>query len=62
MSSPSPRELQAKWALRETLRDERRKAAARDRHRLFKLHAIGATTPDEQRQLFGSKHYPQRID
>jgi hypothetical protein len=55
---PTPSELKMKWAMREFARDERRKEAARDRWRLLKLHAIGATSTDEQRQLFGSKHYP----
>ena len=45
----------------ELARDERRKAAARDRHRLLKLHAIGATTADEQRQLFPTR-YPQKLN
>jgi hypothetical protein len=42
-------------------REERRKDAARERGRLLKLHAIGATSIDEQRQLFPTR-YPQRID
>jgi hypothetical protein len=47
-----------KWALRELRRDELRKGSARERRRLLKLHAIGATSVDEQRQLFPTR-YPQ---
>ena len=48
-------------AMREVRRDEVRKQSARDRHRLFKLHSIGATTSDEARRLFPSS-YPQKLD
>jgi hypothetical protein len=48
-------------AMREFEREERRKAAGRERGRLLKLHAIGATSIDEQRQLFPTG-YPQRLD
>ena len=51
-----------KMKLRRILREERRKLDARDRERLFKLNAIGATTSDEKRQLFSSQHYPQKLD
>lgn len=61
MRPPSRKEWETRMALREFERDERRKAAARERHRLSKLHAIGATSIDEQRQLFPTR-YPQRLD
>jgi hypothetical protein len=51
--------IERELAARELEREERRKAAARRRRRLLQLHAIGATTIDEQRELFGSTVYPR---
>jgi hypothetical protein len=43
-------------------REERRKAAARERGRLLKLASFAAISIDEERQLFGSRRYPQKLD
>jgi hypothetical protein len=50
-----------KMAARQTRRVEQRRAAAAERRRLAQLNAIGATSIDEERQLFPSR-YPQRLD
>ena len=51
-----------RMAARQTERVEQRRAAAAERRRLFKLNAIGAISRDEQRQLFGSRNYPETLD
>ncbi len=63
MSSPSPRELRRKWALRELLRDERRKGEALDARRARKLKQLSpwvAPTTEDRAQW--SSRYPQKLD